>query len=51
MLVVNENVASTFHIRSNEISRSTDSISKDRLKRPISPLLEVGVKKFFDSHM
>ena len=24
-------------------------ISKDRLKRPISPFLEVGFEKFFDS--
>ena len=28
-----------------------NSISKDRLKRPMSPFLEVGVQKFFDSHM
>ena len=28
-----------------------ESISKDRLKRLISPFLEVGFEKFFDSHM
>ena len=28
-----------------------DSFSKNRLKRPISPLLEVVFKKFFDSHI
>ena len=27
------------------------TISKDRLKRPISPFLEVSFKKFFDSHL
>ena len=27
------------------------SLSKDRLKRPIPPLLEVGFEKCFDSHM
>ena len=31
--------------------QQNDSISKDRLKRPISSSLEVGYKKFFDSHM
>ena len=29
----------------------TRLISKDPLKRPISPFLEVGFEKFFDSHM
>ena len=28
-----------------------DSISKDRLKRPVSPFLEVVYEKFFDSHL
>ena len=27
-----------------------DSKSRDRLKRPISPFLEVGFEKYFDSH-
>ena len=36
----------------SEISRvSKTTIRKDLLKRPISPFLEVGFKKFFDSHM
>ena len=28
-----------------------DSISKDGLKRPISPFLEAGFEKFFDNHL
>ena len=28
-----------------------DSIVKDGLKWPISPFLEVGFEKFFDSHL
>ena len=34
----------------SEISIS-DSISEDRLKRPISPFLEVGLEEFFKSNM
>ena len=41
--VLNELV--TFQGQPNE------SISKDRLKRPISRFLKVGFEKFFDSHM
>ena len=36
----------------SKISRSAETtLSKDRLKQPISPFLEVGFEKFFDSHM
>ena len=36
----------------SEIPRSgKTTIGKDRLKRLISSLLEVGFKKFFDSHL
>ena len=55
MLGVGENSACTFHIRWNEIvtfqGQLNDSISKDRLKRPISPILEVGFENVFDSHL
>ena len=45
MLGVNKTLACTFHIKWN------DAISKDRLKRPISPFLEVGFGNFFDSRL
>ena len=55
MLGVSENSACTFHIRWNESvtfqGQLNDSFSKDRLQRPISPFLEVGLEKFFDSHL
>ena len=55
MLGVNENSACSFHIRWNELvtfqGQLNDSISKDRLKRPVSPFLEVGFEKFFDSQL
>ena len=55
MLGVSENSACTFHIRWNELvtfqGQLNDSFSKDRLKRHISPFLEVGFEKFFDSHL
>ena len=56
MIGVSENSACTFHIRWNESvtfqgQMIDDSIIKDRLKRPISPFLEVGFQKFFDSHL
>ena len=55
MLGVNENSACIFHIRWNELvtfqGQLNGSISKDRLKRPISPFLEVGFEKFFDIHL
>ena len=54
LLCVHENAACTFHIGWNECVKfqgQLDSISKDKLKWPVSPLLEVGFKKFFDSHM
>ena len=36
----------------SDISRSAKmTLSKHRLKRPISPFLEMGFKKFFDSYM
>ena len=42
-------IASSFcHDRKSALN---DPISKDRLKRPISPLLEVGFENFFNSHM
>ena len=55
MLGVSENSACTFHIRWNELvtfqGQLNDSFSKDRLKRPISPFLEMGFETFFDSHL
>ena len=52
---MNENSACIFHIRWNELvtfqGQLNDSISKDRLKRSISPFLEVGFEKFFDNHL
>ena len=55
MLGVNESSACTSHIRWNELvtfkGQQNDSISKDRLKRLISPFLEMGFKKFFDNHL
>ena len=52
MLGVNENSACTFHIRWNEFQgQLNDFVSKDWLKRPIAPFLEVRFGKFFDSHM
>ena len=56
MLGVSENSACTFHIRWNDLvtfqgQLTDDSFSKDRLKQPISPFLEVGFEKFFDSHL
>ena len=55
MLGVNQNSACTFHTKWNELltfqGQLNDSFSKDRLKRPISPLSEVGFEKFFDSHL
>ena len=36
----------------SDISRSAKmTVSKDRLKRHISPFLEVSFEKFFDSHL
>ena len=53
MLGVSENSACRFPIRWNELvtfqGQQNDSFSKDRLKRPICPFLEVGFKTFFDS--
>ena len=53
MLGLNENSACIFHITWNELvtfqGYVNDSISKDRLKRPISQFLEVVFEKFFDS--
>ena len=55
MLGVNENSACTFHITWAELVTfkvsQNDSISKDRLKQPISPFLEVGFETFFDNHL
>ena len=55
MLGVNKNSACIFHITWNELvtfqGQLNDPISKDRLKLLISPLLEVGFEKFFDSHL
>ena len=55
MLGVNENSACTFHVKWNELvtfqGQLNDSISKDQLKRPISPFLELGFKSFIDSDM
>ena len=55
MLGVSENSACNFHIRWNELvtfqGQLKDSFSKDRLKRPISPFLELGFEKVFDSHL
>ena len=55
MLCVNENTACTFHIGWNELvtfqAHLNYSVSKDQLKRPISPFLEVGFETFFDSHL
>ena len=55
MLGVSENSACRFHIRWNELVTFQGQLkwllSKDRLKRPISPFLEVGFEKFFDSHL
>ena len=47
MLSVNENSASTFHIRWNKLV----TFQGHRLKRPIYLFLEAGFKKFFDSDM
>ena len=55
MLGVNGNSSCTFHIRWIDRVKFQGQLkhpsSKDRLKRPISQLLEVGFKKLFDSHM
>ena len=55
MLGVNENSACISHIRWNELvtfqGHLNDSINNNRLKRLISPFLEVGFEKFFDSHL
>ena len=55
MLGVSENSACMFHIRWNKLVTFQGQLkllfSKDRLKRPISPFLEVGFEKFFDSHL
>ena len=45
---MSENSACTFHIRWNELvtfqGQLKMTLSKDRLKRPVSPFLEVGFK-------
>ena len=51
MLGLNENSACIFHIRCNELVTFRGQLSKDRLKRYISPFLEVGFEKFFDNHL
>ena len=55
MLRVSDNTACTFHFRWNEcvtFQGQLKRLYKHRAsKRPISPFLEVGFEKFFDSHM
>ena len=55
MFGVNGNSTRIFRIRWNESmtfqGHQNDSVSKDRLKRPISPFLEVVFENFFDSHL
>ena len=51
MLGLNENSACTFHIRWNELVTFRGQLSKDSLKRSISPFSEVGFEKFFDNHL
>ena len=54
MLGVNENSVCTFRTRWNKSVKfqgQLKRLSKDRLKRRISPFLEVGFEKFFNSHM
>ena len=52
---LNQNSAYTFHIRWNELVTFQGQLkwlySKDQLKWLISPFLEEGFEKFFDSHL
>ena len=55
MLGVNKNSACTFHIRWNELVTFQGQPKRLHKLRPIKtayyPFLEVGLEKFFDSHL